>query len=186
MTACLLVAALWLVALAMQPLAFDLLALKRSALLLATLPLLFTRELGAALTRPLCGPLRLVGIAVALALPLTVLGREFGQEQAAALPAACVALQALLELLLFAAIGLLAREVAWERAGTVLRGVMLLGGSLALLALLQAAGLAPCDGLGTTGVAVATFGNSNAFAAFAAPCLAIAVAFAARAAGGVG
>ncbi|MBL8843720.1 MAG: O-antigen ligase family protein [Planctomycetes bacterium] len=179
MTAALLVAALFVVALATQPHAFDLLALKRALLCLAAVPLLLSGPFQALLRRPLRGPLWPLLPALGVLLLAARVADE-GATARAGLPDGALAWQALLQFLLFVLLALLAREVAWERAATLLRGVALLGGAVALLALLQVAGFDPLYGAESLRVAVATFGNSNAFAAFAAPALAVAIGLASR------
>lgn len=179
MTAALLVAALAAVALATQPHAFDLLALKRALLCLAAVPLLLSGPFQALLRRPLRGPLWLLLPALGVLLLAARVADE-GAVTQAGLPDGALAWQALLQFLLFVLLALLAREVAWERAATLLKGLALLGGAVALLALLQVAGFDPLYGAESLGVAVATFGNSNAFAAFAAPSLAVAIGLASR------
>ncbi|MSR47972.1 MAG: hypothetical protein EXS13_13080 [Planctomycetes bacterium] len=185
MTARLLVAAAVLVALATQPRAFDLLALKRAALLLAMVPLLFTREMGTLFVRSVSGPLRWLVWALLASGPIAVLGHGFcdafsrGQS-----PALQVVLQAMSELAAFTLIALLVREVAWERATTLVRGLVILGALLGVVALLQVCGLDLIYGEASARVAVATFGNANAFSAWMAPVLALAVGLATRRNGG--
>ena len=62
----------------------------------------------------------------------------------------------------------LAREVAWEQGDALLRALGWLGTLLGAVAVAQVLGLDPIYGADAPRVAVATFGNSNAFAAFAA------------------
>jgi len=172
MTAALLLGALAAVALATQPLAFDLHALKRAALLLAVVPALVTRPTQDLLQRPLRGALR----PLAAALFVLLLSWSFDAKSGRVPP--LLQFEALFELLLFLLLAVLARDVAWERGPFLLRGVAALGGALGAIALFQVCGLDPIYGAESRRVAVATFGNSNAFAAFAAPAFAVALGLA--------
>ncbi len=177
MTAKLLVLALALVALATQPFAFDLLPLKRAAFLAATSLLLLLPAFQRALVRTIDGAPRqlvLVPGAFALAAAIAIARNRLGGDEIV------VVLRAVLELLLFALAALLARDVAWERGETLVGGVVLLGGLLGAAAIAQVLGFDPIYGEGSPRLPVATFGNGNAFAAFAAPCLAVAAARSAR------
>ncbi len=181
MTAALLVAALALVAAATQPYAFDLLALKRSLLFLSALPLLASRPLQQLLGRPLHGPLKALVGALGVLLLAGFAGNLNPTFASASAPSAPVlAWRSTFEFLLFVLLALLTREVAWEQAGRLLAGITWIGAALALVALLQVAGFDPIYGAQSLRVAVATFGNSNAFAAFAAPALAVAIGLASR------
>jgi len=177
MTARLLVLALALVALATQPFAYDLLALKRSILLAAASALLLLPPMQRAFVRTIGGAARRVvvvagGFALAAACALATQAPGSGER--------VIVLRGLLELLLAILAGLLVREVAWERGETLLRGIVALGGVLGAVAVGQALGLDPVYGPRTAPVPEATFGNSAAFAAFAAPCFAVAAARAGR------
>ena len=177
LTAWCMVAGLALVALATRPLAFDLLPLKRALFLAAGGALLLLPALRAALVRSIEGNARLLVLTL---LPLALSGAAFFALQTAESAERLVVLRALLEIVLFVLLAIVAREVAWERGATLLHGIVLVGALAAGVALLQVAGFDLIYGAASTRVAVATFGNSNAFAAFAAPALAIAAALALR------
>jgi O-antigen ligase len=179
MTAALLLAALAAVAFATQPLAFDLHALKRAVLLLAVVPALVTKPALLLLQRPLRGALLpLAGALFVLLVSWFAGGGRRALDSAPGWMPPLLHLDAVFELLLFLLLAVLARDVAWERGPFLLRGVALLGGALGAIALLQVLGLDPIYGAESRRVAVATFGNSNAFAAFAAPAFAVALGLA--------
>ncbi len=75
---------------------------------------------------------------------------------------------------------LIAREMFWLHGDTLIRTLALLGFLLGLLALLQALGLDPLYREASPHLAVATLGNTNAFAAVAAPLLSLVAAEALR------
>src|SRR5688572_29854979 len=177
MTARLLAIALALVALATHPIAFDVVPLKRACFLAVASALLLLKPMQSALVRSIDGAARTwVWMAGAFACSAAAVIATRGLSTAATV----VTLRALLELLLFALVVVLAREVAWERAGTLLAGVVALGSLVGGIAVAQVLGFDLVYGASTPRVPVATFGNTNAFAAFAAPCLAVAAARAGR------
>ena len=146
-----------------HPQAFDLTVLENGALHAATALVLVAFAAGRKIwTRSLQGPLFWLGAAA-----LWVLVRNLGSE---------IGWSTLLDTTGFLLLVMLAREVGWTDGAIVQRVLVVTGAVLGGLAVAQVAGWDPVYGDAGYRAAVATLGNTNAFAACAAPLFVIALA----------
>ncbi len=142
-----------------NPVAFALPPFKAAFLLLVTGLLLLMPTVRQALARPLGGPARWIG-PLLLAYGWSALisdGHWFPSTRS-------------FLLLVVPVVWLLAtRECFWNHGETILRALLASAAVLGLIAVLQVFGIDLIYGRVSRGVAVATLGNANAFAAVAAP-----------------